>query len=48
MGGFEHLGMGRLALRIAALGVIALAALAGPPSVQAQDYPTKTVTLVVP
>src|SRR5262245_66627945 len=45
MGGIGHLA-GHLGWRIAALGVAALAVLASP--VKAQDYPTKTVTLVVP
>ena len=44
--------IGHWSLRVAALGAVALAALAGPlpglaPAL-AQDYPTKTVTLVVP
>lgn len=41
-------GTGQLGLRIAALGVAAMAALAAAPPLEAQDYPTKTVTLVVP
>jgi tripartite-type tricarboxylate transporter receptor subunit TctC len=48
MGRIGHVVAGHLGRRIAALGVAALAALAGTPAVHAQDYPTKTVTLVVP